>query len=176
MSEEVSSSAPSHRELYPRMCVPWRQGNTRQSLTAGCSAGVWMGDWLCGRRRRIERMVTPQVWVNPGDWLPSEGPSLSWRKNSTACQLKWKCVYWKADTLSKSRVQASLKGENAPRVWGWLVFMGSVISYSSEWEEYFIIWGKGRIFRNWGRTHFCSLWSSLELSWHWHEGEWVLVL
>ena len=129
-----------------------------------------------GRRRRIERMVTPQVWVNPGDWLPSEGPSLSSRKNSRASQLKWKWVYWKADTLSKSRVQAFLKGENAPRVWGWLVFMGSVISYSSEWEEYFIIWGKGGIFRNWGRTHYCPLWSSLELSWHWHEDEWLLVL
>lgn len=40
MSEEVSSSAPSHRELYPRMCDPGGKGTPSshwlQAAVLGC--------------------------------------------------------------------------------------------------------------------------------------------
>ena len=49
----------------------------------------------------------------------------------------------------------------------WLIFMGWVISWANEWEEYSNYLGEGvEISRNWATAHFLVFYSALKLSWH----------
>ena len=49
----------------------------------------------------------------------------------------------------------------------WLGFIGWVISYANEWEDYSnYFWGGVAIFRIWATTHFLAFSNALELSGH----------
>lgn len=129
--ENLLASAWSHKELYPRICVPWRQGNTRLQAP------------LCSRRRRSKRIVMPQVLVNPRNWPPSEGPWLWEEGSQRQANIKWKWVYWKTDALFQNQSAGLLEGWEHPQGMG----LGSFYvldHFILEWVRgIFYIWGKG---------------------------------
>ena len=91
------------------------------------------------------------------------------RRNSVRNKVigkKWIYSDSERSILHKQRV-GHRRGQGQPWNVAWLVFIGWVISYANEWEDYSNYFGERvEISRVWGTAHSLVFWQCMELSWH----------